>query len=101
MRRARVEGSPRSRDSAPSALLAAAALEQTQAQRVELDEAGGVALVVDLVFLEGHVRQAIEALRALAADHDAIALIELQAHGAFDMLLALVDQGLQHLALGA
>src|SRR4051812_15696473 len=76
------------------------ALQQTQAQRVELDEPRGVALVVGAgIVLEGDVLLAVEALLGLAADHRRIALIELQAHHAFDVLLALVDQGLQHLAL--
>ena len=47
---------------------ALAAGGEAQTQRVELDEALGVALVVDLVFLERHVRQAVEAVRRLPPD---------------------------------
>src|SRR5690349_12135559 len=72
-----------------------------QAQGVEADEAGGVAMVVAaLPFLEGDEVLVVERQRALAADDDRIALVELHADAAGDMLLALVDQGLQHLALG-
>src|SRR5665213_998336 len=75
-------------------------LGQPQAQRVEPDEAGGVALVVDLIFLEGDVGEAVERARRFPPDHADMALIELEPHRALDMLLAAVDQRLQHLAFG-
>src|SRR5439155_12112375 len=73
---------------------------EAQAQCVEPDEAVGVALVVDLVFLEGDVGQAVEAVRRLPPDNPRQPLIELEADPALDLLLALVDQRLQPLALG-
>src|SRR5512143_2860114 len=74
---------------------------QAQAQRIQLDEAFGVALVVGpLVVLEGNRLHRVERLRRLAADHGRVALVELEPHRAADVLLALVDQRLQHLALG-
>src|SRR6185437_15539647 len=75
-------------------------LRQPQAQRVELDETSRVPLIVDLVFLEGDVREAIEALRRFAPDDPRRTLVELQPYRALDMFLALVDQRLEHLALG-
>ena len=75
--------------------------ERAQPQRVEPDEALGVLLVVGaLVVLEGDERRRIERVRALAAGHHHVALVELEPHLALDVLLALVDQRLQHLALG-
>src|SRR5215472_7330920 len=44
--------------------------------------------------------KAVERLRRFAADDSGEALIELQPDRTLDMLLALVDEGLQHLALG-
>ena len=41
---------------------------ETQPQRVELDEALGVALVVDLIGLEGDMREAVERFRRFAPD---------------------------------
>src|SRR5579885_1127320 len=81
--------------------LSATPLQQPQAQRVQLDEALGVALVVDFVLLEGDMGEAVEGLRRLAADDAHAALVELEPDRALDMLLALVDEGLQHLALRA
>src|SRR5690554_235926 len=86
------EGAEQERRLAPS-------LQQAQAEGIQLDEALCVALVVDRVLLEGHVLLAVEALRALATDNGDGALIELQAHRAFHMLLTLVDRRLQHLPL--
>src|SRR5207302_11348596 len=57
------------------------------------------ALVVDGVRLEGDVGEAVEASRRLSADDARRTLVELQARHALDILLALVDQRLQHLAL--
>src|SRR5258707_8465435 len=73
---------------------------EAQAQRLQADETLCVALVVHLVFLEGDVRQAVEAVRRLSPDDPRQPLVELQPDPAFDLLLALVDQRLQHLALG-
>src|SRR5205823_9794784 len=72
---------------------------EAQAQRVEADEPFGVTLVVDRVLLEGDVGEAVEASRRLPADDTRRALVELHPHGALDILLALVDEGLQHRAL--
>src|SRR5260221_14462875 len=83
-----------------SVRLFARRLGEPEAQRVELDEALGVALVVDHVLLEGDMGEAVERLRRLAADDPDMALIELEAHRALDMVLALVDERLQHRALG-
>src|SRR3546814_14770863 len=78
-----------------------AAPEQPQAQRVELDEAGGVALVVGaFVVLEGHDLFRIEAVGRLAADHVDAALVELEPHGARHLFLTVIDRGLAHLASG-
>src|ERR1700730_14559865 len=73
---------------------------EAQAQCVEADEAVGVALVVDLVFLEGDVGQAVEAVRRLPPDDPRQPLVEPQPDPALDLFLTLVDQRLQHLALG-
>src|ERR1700730_18677868 len=73
---------------------------ETQAQRIEPDEALGVALVVDRVLLKGDVAEAVEALRRPPADNPGRSLVELEAHDPLDILLALVDQRLEHLALG-
>ena len=68
------------------------------AQRIELDEAAGVGLVVGAaVFVEGgdvRVEQRI-GLR-VAADDDDIALVQLEPYPAVDALLRVVDQRLQH-----
>src|SRR5262245_53551002 len=45
--------------------------------------------------------QAVEALRRFPPDHSGVALIELEPHRAADILLALVDERLKHLALRA
>src|ERR1051326_4872521 len=73
---------------------------EAEAQCLQPDKALGVALVVNLVFLEGDVREAVEAVRRLSPDDARQPLIEFQPHPSFDRLLALVDQRLQHLALG-
>ena len=92
---------PSVRPSHGSQLLRIPALaEQPQAERVQLDEAGRVLLVVGAgVVLEGDDLVGIERFRARPADDDDIALVELERDLALDMLLALVDQRLQHLAL--
>jgi hypothetical protein len=51
--------------------------ERAQAQRIELDEAGGVAVVVgNRAFLEGDEVLVVQRKFALAPDHDDIALVE-------------------------
>src|SRR5690606_16477059 len=56
-------------------------LLQAQPQRVQLDEAGGVLVVVigDRALLEGHPVGRVQRLLAVAADHHGVALVELQA----------------------
>ena len=51
---------------------------EAEPQRVELDEAFRVALVVDLVGLESDVIEGIEAGRRLAPDHVHGALVQLE-----------------------
>src|SRR5260370_20352278 len=82
------------------ALAISAPPRQAQAQGVQLDKTFGVALVVDRVLLEGDVAEAVEAPGRPPADDSDRSLVELQPHDAFDILLALVDQRLQHFALG-
>src|SRR3546814_13479677 len=61
---------------------AVAAAQQAQAERVELDEARRVALVIGArIVLEGHDLLAVERIRRLAADDMDAALVELQADG--------------------
>src|SRR5262245_49743252 len=80
---------------------AAALAEKAQAERVELDEASRVLLIVGAgIILESHDRVRVERFRRRAADDNDVALIELEPDLAFDMLLALIDQRLQHLAIG-
>src|SRR5215831_3177224 len=68
-----------------------------QPQRIETDESRRVLLVVGaLVVFEGDEAGGIERLVAFATGDDDIALIELEAHHALHLLLALVDQRLQH-----
>src|SRR5262249_45152573 len=75
--------------------------ERAQPQRVEPDEAGGVALVVgNRTFLEGDEILIVERIRALAPDHADASLVELEPHIAGHVGLRLVDRSLQHLALG-
>src|SRR6266568_4219768 len=72
-------------------------------QRVELDEAGGVGLIVcAAVFLEsgdGGVEERV--LVGLAADDGDVALVELQAHAAVHAGLRSVDHALEHFPLRA
>ena len=76
--------------------------QRAKPERVEADEACRVLLVIGAaVILEGDERVAVERLRALAAGDDDVALVELQAHRALDVLLAPVDGRLQHLTLRA
>src|SRR4029450_4569049 len=74
--------------------------EEAQAKRVELDEASRVFLVVGAgVVLEGHDLVRVERFRRRAPNDDDIAFVELEPDLALDMLLALIDQRLKHLAL--
>src|SRR5215469_11163539 len=72
-------------------------LREPQPEGVELDEAFGVLLVVDLIGLEGDVVLAVEAVGRLAADDARGTLEQLQAHRTGDVVLALVDRRLEHL----
>src|SRR6185436_3458403 len=59
-----------------------------EAQRVEPDEAGGVALVVAArAFLEGHEVLVVERQRAPPADDGRIALVQFELHDSGNMLL--------------
>src|SRR5262245_64344775 len=83
-----------------SILALPAPAEQAQAERVELDEALGVLLVVSAgIVLERDHLVRVERFRARPADDDDIALVELERDLALDILLALVDKRLQHLPL--
>src|SRR5258708_12040659 len=73
---------------------------QAQPQRVQLDEAFGVALVVGAgVFLEGDVLHGVEGLGRLAADHRAVALLAFQPHRPAHVLLPLPTHPLPLLPL--
>src|SRR3954465_12212766 len=64
-----------------------------QAQRIELDKALRIAMVVsDRPFLEGHEFLVVERIFALATDHRDRSLVEFQRHAAGDEFLALVDR---------
>src|SRR5262249_28224746 len=70
-----------------------------QPQRVEPDEAGGVAVVVgDGAFLERDEILVIERAGTFASDHGDVTLVEFEPHLAPDEFLAAVDRGLQHFA---
>src|SRR5262249_42464512 len=69
---------------------------QAKPQRIQLDKAFSIALIVDLIRFEGDMSEAVERLRRFAADNRCLAFKELQPHDALDMFLALVDQGLKH-----
>ena len=73
-----------------------------EAKAVEADEACGVVLVVGIggVCLHGGDVGTIEAKRALPASGMDAAFVELEAHGAGDILLAFAYEGLEGLALG-
>src|SRR5205814_8123907 len=73
---------------------------EAEAQCLQPDKALSVALVVNLVFLEGDVRQAVEAVRRLPPDDRRRTLIEVQPDAACDLLLALISPCLQPLAPG-
>src|SRR5262245_24295124 len=75
--------------------------QRAQPERVEADEAGGIAMIVrNLAFLERDEVLVVERIGALATDHRDRALVELERDRAGDELLAPIDRGLQHLALG-
>src|SRR5262249_33157213 len=75
--------------------------ERAQAQRVEPDEAGGVAMVIgDGAFLERHEILVVERVLRRAADNGDAALVKAELDRAGNELLRTIDRGLQHLALG-
>src|SRR5687767_12211850 len=79
--------------------LAVAERPDLEPERVQVDESLGIPLTVHLVGLEGHKVRAVERAWRLAARHRHRPLVELQAHGAGDVALHLVDQRLQRHAL--
>src|SRR6185437_6677846 len=92
---------PKSRRERLQPEFALALAEGAQAQRVELDEARRIAMIVgDRAFLEGDEILIVQRISAFAADHDDVALVELEAYPAGDVLLAEIDRRLQHLTLG-
>ena len=50
----------------------------SQAQPVEPDKSGGIALIVDLVFFKGGKALLVKRLLGFAPDRDAVALVEFQ-----------------------
>src|SRR4029453_2569600 len=70
-----------------------------QPERVQVDEAFGVALPVDGVGLERGEVHPIEGSRRTAAGDRGDALVELEPHGPGDVARALVHEGLEQLAL--
>src|SRR5215208_8167710 len=74
--------------------------KRAQAQGVQADEARSVLLVIGAaVVLKGDEGIGIKRFRRFAPSNGNVSLIELQPHNALDVLLAPVDQGLEHLAL--
>ena len=74
--------------------------ERSQTQRLQLDEALGVLLVVDVVFLKGDDILSIEtAGGASPPEHGHAALEEPESHLAVDAHLRRVDRRLEHLSL--
>src|SRR6202012_294972 len=70
--------------------------ECAQPQRIELDEARRVALIVGhRAFLEGHEILVVERIGTFAADDAGIAFVEFELDRAGDKFLALVDRRLQ------
>src|SRR4051812_25015604 len=69
-------------------------------QRVELDEALGVPLIVDRVLLERDDVGAVQALGRLAPERRDVALEQLEPRRAGDVARDVVDQALHRLALG-
>src|SRR5260370_24912526 len=55
--------------------------ERAQPQGVQLDEAGGIAMIVGYrAFLEGDEVLILQRILALASDHDDVALVEFYPH---------------------
>ena len=80
--------------------LAPSLTERAQAQRIELDESLGIAVVVShCALFESHEILVVERIFALAADNSDIAFVELELYAAGHKFLALVDCHLQHFAL--
>ena len=73
---------------------------RAQAQAVEADEAGRVALLVDVVLAERHEPLVVERERAGAAHHARRALIEPERHVAAHAPLRHLDERVHRLALG-
>src|SRR5699024_1394098 len=69
-------------------------------EAVQLDEAGGVLVVIGGAFLKGGEVGAVQGVLGFAADGPRVALVELQAHGAGNAFLRLVDEGLHGFAFG-
>jgi galactose mutarotase-like enzyme len=70
-----------------------------QTQSIQADETRRIFLVVSAtIIFKGHEVVLVKRLRTLPSTDDHIALVELQAHNPFNMLLAFVDHGLQHFA---
>src|SRR6516165_7539568 len=77
------------------------AFQLAPAQRIEADESLRIVLVVGTrAVLERHEPLVVERIGAVAADHGGLALVELEAYPSGGELLAAIDRGLQHLALG-
>src|SRR5207244_6791464 len=70
-----------------------------ETERVEVDEALRVALLVHGIRLERRAVLAVERLRGPAPGYRDVALVELEAHGAGDVTLALVHERLQRSSL--
>src|SRR5215813_5147641 len=75
--------------------------QRSQTERVKFDKSRRVAVVVgDRSLLKSHEILVVERVVALAANNDHVALVELEPHPTGDVVLAIVDRRLQHLALG-
>src|SRR5215471_3177539 len=101
--RARAPERPAQRSCAENSAfqLAPALRQRAQAQRIEADESLRIVLVVGTrAVLERHEPLVVERIGAVAADHGGLALVELEAYPSGGELLAAIDRGLQHLALG-
>src|SRR5262249_3660360 len=79
--------------------IAVAERPDLEPERVQVDEALGVALAIHAVRLEGHEVRAVERPRRLPARHRDGALVELQPDGPRHVALHLVDEPLQGDAL--
>src|SRR5215510_14215949 len=73
---------------------------QSESQGVQSNKPIGVALVIDIVFLESRHLGIIERRVGLASDHDDVAFIEFEPNAAAHVGLRGIDGFLQNLALG-